>query len=199
MGLETGTTISQLDATWPLGGDQKSQGDNHVRLIKSVLKTQFPGAGGLGLNVPIIATESDLNALSSRAAFLVTKSADQSIPLSTPTDLTWSTEILDSKNGFASNQYVVPSLSGGLWIFGARTIVLASQSSMELSLKVNGSLKLGSTHFGSGTTNQLLLAGVALVAAGDIIKVSIVLSSSASSVWGGSGAGETNFWGFKVI
>jgi hypothetical protein len=63
MGLETGTTISQLDSTWPLGGDQVSSVDNHARLIKSILKTQFPGAGGLGFNTPIITTEAELNAI----------------------------------------------------------------------------------------------------------------------------------------
>jgi len=63
MGLETGTTISQLDATWPLGGDQVSSIDNHARLIKAVLKAQFPGAGGLGFNTPITATEAELNAI----------------------------------------------------------------------------------------------------------------------------------------
>jgi len=63
MGLETGTTISQLDATWPLGGDQISSIDNHARLIKAVLKAQFPGAGGLGFNTPITATEAELNAI----------------------------------------------------------------------------------------------------------------------------------------
>ena len=42
MGLETATYISQLVATNPLGTDPKSQGDNHLQLIKSVLQNQFP-------------------------------------------------------------------------------------------------------------------------------------------------------------
>lgn len=64
MGLESGTTILDLDATWPLSGDLVSQGDDHLKLIKSVLKSQFPGAGGQGLAIPIIATEDELNFLS---------------------------------------------------------------------------------------------------------------------------------------
>jgi hypothetical protein len=39
MGLETGTTIAALNAAWPLGSDLRSQGDDHLRLVKSVVKT----------------------------------------------------------------------------------------------------------------------------------------------------------------
>lgn len=39
MGLETGTTIASLNAAWPLGSDPKSQGDDHLRLVKAVVKS----------------------------------------------------------------------------------------------------------------------------------------------------------------
>jgi hypothetical protein len=61
MSLETGTTISQLISSNPTAGDPFSQGDDHLRLIKSVLKTQFPGAAAGGFNTPITATEAELN------------------------------------------------------------------------------------------------------------------------------------------
>jgi len=38
MPLETSTTIDGLNALWPLGTDTKSQGDDHLRLLKSVLQ-----------------------------------------------------------------------------------------------------------------------------------------------------------------
>lgn len=44
MGLETGTYISDLTPTWPTGSESKSQGDDHLRLIKSVLKNTLPTA-----------------------------------------------------------------------------------------------------------------------------------------------------------
>ena len=44
MGLETASFISDLIESNPLGSDQKSQGDNHIRLVKSVLKSTFPSA-----------------------------------------------------------------------------------------------------------------------------------------------------------
>lgn len=44
MGLETGTYISDLDGTNPVSGDGIAQGDDHLRLIKTVLKSTFPNA-----------------------------------------------------------------------------------------------------------------------------------------------------------
>lgn len=44
MPIETATFISQLAPANPLTGDQVSQGDDHLRLIKSVLQATFPNA-----------------------------------------------------------------------------------------------------------------------------------------------------------
>ena len=63
MGLEAGSTISSLIASNPTSSDPVSQGDNHLQLIKSVLKAQFPGVGGLGYATAITATEAELNSL----------------------------------------------------------------------------------------------------------------------------------------
>lgn len=64
MPLESGSTIEALDKFWPLLGDPLGEGDNHLRLLKSVLKAQFPGVNGEGFNTPIIAIEAEINALS---------------------------------------------------------------------------------------------------------------------------------------
>lgn len=61
MPLETGTVISELDDSWPLTGDFVREGDDHIRLVKSVLQTQFPGKLGEGYNTVILATEEELN------------------------------------------------------------------------------------------------------------------------------------------
>jgi microcystin-dependent protein len=45
MGLESATYISELVGTNPTGADDKNQGDNHLRLIKGVLQSQFPNLG----------------------------------------------------------------------------------------------------------------------------------------------------------
>lgn len=59
MGLETGTYINSLVATNPVGAvDPKSQGDNHLRLIKSTLLATFPNLTGA-----MTADQTELNYL----------------------------------------------------------------------------------------------------------------------------------------
>lgn len=63
MALETATHINDLVVTNPIGLDQKAQGDDHLRLIKQVLKTDLP------LTTPATATGiSLLTAASADAA-----------------------------------------------------------------------------------------------------------------------------------
>lgn len=59
MSLETGSWIKDLVASNPLGTDPKSQGDDHLRLLKMVLKSQF---SGLTLGKAITLNEDQLNA-----------------------------------------------------------------------------------------------------------------------------------------
>jgi hypothetical protein len=42
MGLETGTYVNDLNTTNPGGTDAKSQGDDHIRLLKTCIKNSFP-------------------------------------------------------------------------------------------------------------------------------------------------------------
>lgn len=44
MGLETGSFINDLDVTNPTSTDKRKQGDDHLRLIKTVLKGSFPSS-----------------------------------------------------------------------------------------------------------------------------------------------------------
>ena len=64
MGLETGTYISDLVTTNPAGSDDPSQGDDHLRLLKTTLKTTFPNVTGA-----VTATHTELNALASGVTF----------------------------------------------------------------------------------------------------------------------------------
>lgn len=42
MTVESASYISQLNTSYPAASDNISEGDDHLRLVKSVLKTQFP-------------------------------------------------------------------------------------------------------------------------------------------------------------
>ncbi len=44
MTVETASYISQLNSSYPAVGDPVGEGDDHLRLVKSVLKTSFPSS-----------------------------------------------------------------------------------------------------------------------------------------------------------
>jgi len=50
MTVESASYISQLNSAQPTASDNISEGDDHLRLIKSVLKTQFPNLGTTAVN-----------------------------------------------------------------------------------------------------------------------------------------------------
>ena len=63
MTVETATYINGLDSTLPTGSDVKSEGDNHMRLIKSTIKATFPNVTGV-----MTATHTELNQCSTIAS-----------------------------------------------------------------------------------------------------------------------------------
>ena len=83
MGLETATFIASLNLGWPLGLDTVSQGDDHLRLIKKVLKATFPGAGGQGLASAINVTETEFNYLSGVTSSIQTQLTKAAFPAGT--------------------------------------------------------------------------------------------------------------------
>jgi hypothetical protein len=63
--VEAATYIDTLDATYPASGDQRNEGDNHIRLIKSAVKATFPNVTGA-----VSGTQTDLNQLTGKTALL---------------------------------------------------------------------------------------------------------------------------------
>lgn len=68
MALETGTYISDLVVTNPPGTDLKSQGDDHLRLIKSTIKNTFPNITGA-----VTPTHTELNYVDGVASAIQTQ------------------------------------------------------------------------------------------------------------------------------
>lgn len=56
MTVESVTYISDLNATYPASGDVKSEGDNHIRNLKTGIKTTFPNVSGA-----VTPTHTELN------------------------------------------------------------------------------------------------------------------------------------------
>jgi len=63
MALESGTYINSLDANNPATTDGLSQADDHMRLIKSTVKSTFPNMSGA-----VTLSHTEVNALQTRMA-----------------------------------------------------------------------------------------------------------------------------------
>jgi hypothetical protein len=144
MALETGTFISDLNSSNPVGAtDPKSQGDDHIRLIKATILATFPSITGA-----VTLTHTEINALPKEgdnntwtgtndfaaitattydgiaAANLVDKSASETI-----SGATWDFQAITavSFGGIASANLVDKSanetISGATWDFQAITAV----------------------------------------------------------------------------
>ena len=79
MALETGTYISDLTVTNPTSSDAKSQGDDHLRLLKSTIKATFPNVSGA-----VTPTHAELNFVDGVTSALQTQ-MDLKAPLDSPT------------------------------------------------------------------------------------------------------------------
>lgn len=66
MPVETATVISDLEPMYPTGSDSFSEGDDHLRLLKSAIKNTFPNITGA-----LTGTHVDLNALTDEASDLL--------------------------------------------------------------------------------------------------------------------------------
>ncbi len=62
MTIETATFVDDLNPALPAGTDDRSEGDNHIRLVKAVLQNTFPNITGA-----VTVSHTELNAVSSKA------------------------------------------------------------------------------------------------------------------------------------
>lgn len=138
MTVESASYISQLDATLPAAGDQKSEGDDHFRLIKSVLKTQFPNLGTAAAVTPTAAEVNLLvNAGTTGASGL--RVATQA-PLTNST-LAASTAYTDAAVTATAFSTALPSQTGNS---GKLTTTDGTTASWTAIKTVNGNSLLGS-------------------------------------------------------
>ena len=79
MALESTTYINGLVATNPAGTDARSQGDDHIRMVKSAVKATFPNITGA-----ITPTHTELNYVDGVTSALQTQ-MDTKSPLASPT------------------------------------------------------------------------------------------------------------------
>lgn len=133
-GLESVTHISDLNASWPLGSDLASTSDDHIRNIKTALKTDFPN-----INAAVTATPAQLN---------------------TTLDLTASGSNLTASGTLTASSFIPSSSTvptNGIYLPAANTLGFASNSTKWGSVNSTGNWVLVAPSSGSA----LAINGVA--------------------------------------
>lgn len=120
-GLETGTYISDLVATNPLSSDLASTADDHLRLIKSTVKTTFPN-----INNAITVTDEQINAVGASG---VTGAANPTGTIGLAAVNGSATTFLRSDGAPALSQAIAPTWTAK-HIFG---LAFSTQPSVSLS------------------------------------------------------------------
>ena len=109
MALESASYVKDLIATNPVFDDPKSQGDDHLRLIKSTITLSFPNVGGAMLvtvtpaglhtwtgtqNFAGAVTTAATQVSTSNSSLLATTAFCQTLFSGTPAALSWRSRML---------------------------------------------------------------------------------------------------------
>lgn len=170
-GLESVTHIQDLNASWPLGSDLASTSDDHIRNIKSALKTDFPNFNGTysSASAPVFAIPNDTN------TGMYGPSADT---------LGWATGgtqrgTVNSTGNWTLN---APSTGIGFTVNGvanqnSQLIQANSTSSQSFGLQVNGG-----TNSSDWSVNFANASGISMMKIGGAGNVAISAPSSGTAL-----------------
>ena len=107
MSVEIATKVSELNATLPLDGDPRSEGDNHLRTIKTAVLGTLTGAdttGVVGFNV-VTQSTSDNSTLAASTALVENKVAAASFATVLPSQTSNSGKFVTTDGTNASWSY----------------------------------------------------------------------------------------------
>ena len=185
MALESASFIAQLNIANPTSTDTVSQADDHLRLIKSVLKNTFPN-----LDQPVTATPANLNSPVPKGVIVMWSGTIATIPTG------WalcngsnSTPDLRGRFIMGASNSIAPGTTGG----SSTSSAAGSHTHTEGS--AGGHNHTGATGSHVLTTDEIpahshtyIRADLGLVAAGGDGAVDVTSSTqSTSSVGGGLG------------
>ena len=108
MSVEAATYLSQLDPTLPRSTDVRSEGDDHINLVKSTLKAQFPNFTANA----ITATCADLTAVTGAGGTGATALRVLTQPIGDSSTLAASTALVDAKVAAAALTSTLPGQTG---------------------------------------------------------------------------------------
>ena len=159
MGLETGTYISDLVTANPTGGDPKSTADDHLRLIKSCLKTTFPSVTGA-----VTMTHAELNTVTSRGLIAgQTWTGTHTFPATTygVTATLGDSSLKYATTEFVANTAFSSALPAQLGNSGKLLTTNGTTASWTETKTVNGASIVGSGNIGTGLVPLAVLTPTA--------------------------------------
>jgi hypothetical protein len=158
MALETGTYISDLVSTNPTTSDNVSQGDDHLRLIKTVTKATFPNVTGAvnpthtELNYVVGVTSAIQTQLNSKTSFptqtgnggkfLTTDGANTSWAAVNSSGLVFTAQAASSFNAASGNHYLIAAISSAI------TATLPASPSVNDVIRFSGVVTSGGLTLG---------------------------------------------------
>jgi len=153
MGLESASYISQLQPLNPDGADDINRGDDHIRLVKSVLQTQFPNFTAQACTP----TVTELNYMAGVTGAVQTQ-LNAKAPIASPTFT--GTPIVPTPTGAvggaATNVTYVSSVVASVGTLG---------DLIDTSINTSGTSSINTREFvdtTGGVINRTLPAGVAI-------------------------------------
>ena len=145
MGLETGTTVNDLVSTNPVATDPRSEGDDHLRLIKAVMKADVWGSSTVhaapNKATPVGADEvgiwDSVTGLLNRVSWTNIK-ATLSATLASLTGLNAGTALLPT---------ITPAgdTNTGVWFPAADTVAVSTAGSERMRIDASGNVGIGKT------------------------------------------------------
>jgi hypothetical protein len=199
MGIESGTKIKDLQSHQPYGSDQVSEGDDHIRLIKTVLTSSFPAdiekqvpdiIGHSGKHLAVAEDELSTEWVTDTeyvppppmapSLFRYGKAQDQILPSRQWEKIVFDVSIGDPASWWANNSWTIPE-DGVYNIAASVRIVNTSIWDHDFSIRVNGQdiKKLSYTNY-TETDN---IASIAIhtafnAVAGNVVTVEAYTESS---------------------
>jgi hypothetical protein len=114
---------SDLNASYPAAGDARSEGDDHLRGLKSVLKTTFPGVSGA-----VTPTHTELNYVDGVTSAIQTQLDAKSVELVTAS----------SPSGVSSVAFTTGLTGTGVYFIEFINVVGVSSSDLRMTMNSDG-------------------------------------------------------------
>lgn len=152
MTIESATYISDLNAALPASGDVKSEGDDHIRLLKTVAKATFPNVTGA-----VTPTHTELNYVDGVTSAIQTQ-LDAKAPLTTLNSVSafYTLQTSDKEKCVVQDAIAaIATPASGTLSAGMKVWILNNcGSSIQIQAGSGVTLRLA----GTGTTGTRLLA-----------------------------------------